>query len=64
MPVERINEFEKGLYQYAQNSSNDILKEVTEKKELNDGIEKSMTELINDYKSTLDYLIKGEEKTK
>ena len=64
VPVERINEFEKGLYQYAQNSSNDILKEVTEKKELNDGIEKSMTELINDYKSTLDYLIKGEEKTK
>lgn len=64
VPVEKVNEFEKGLFQYAANSSSDALKEISEKKEISESIEKAMVELINDYKSTLDYLNKGEEQTK
>jgi len=58
VPVEKINEFGKGLFQYAANSSTNVLKEIADKKELNENIEKEMTNLINDYKSTLDYLLK------
>lgn len=58
VPVEKVNEFEKGLFQYAANSSTKVLKEIADKKELNENIEKAMADLINDYKSTLDYLLK------
>ncbi|HOZ55846.1 MAG TPA: F0F1 ATP synthase subunit alpha [bacterium] len=58
VPVEKVNEFEKGLYQYVKNNDEAMLKEITEKQELNDELEKKMTKIIEDYKSTLDYLVK------
>jgi len=36
VPVEKVNEFEKGLYQYVKNNDEAMLKEITEKQELND----------------------------
>ena len=64
VPVEKIGEFEITLYEYADNNAAEIMKEVKEKQELGDGLEEKLKNLINDFKSTLDYLIKEEEKTK
>ncbi len=60
-PVEKIGEFEQGLYQYAENNGAEIMKEIHKRKDLNEALEKKVTALINDYKVTLDYLIKEEE---
>lgn len=57
VPVERVREFEAGLYKYA-DLDEKVLKLIEEKKELSDEIETKMKKLINDYKSTVDYLIK------
>ena len=58
VPVEKISNFEAGLYKYAATSGAKILKEIAVKKELNDKLEVEMRNLINDYKGTLEYLIK------
>ncbi len=59
--VEKIYEFEQGLYKYADNAGADILKEIISKGELDEKLEKKIEKLINDYKSTLDYLIKEQD---
>jgi F-type H+-transporting ATPase subunit alpha len=51
--VDKISEFETGLYKYAQNSGSQILKELTEKKDLDEKLEKKIEELIKDFKATL-----------
>ena len=56
--VEKIGEFEQGLNEYISNNYQEILDEINSKKELNDQLEEKMKKAINDYKSTLDYLIK------
>jgi len=58
VPVEKISDFEAGLYKYAATSGAKIMKEIAEKKDLNEKLEGAMKSLINDYKSNLDYLIK------
>jgi len=58
VPVEKISDFEAGLYKYAAASGVKILKEIMEKKDLAEKLEKAMKGLINDYKNNLDYLIK------
>ena len=62
VPVEKVHEFEINLNKYAENNGEEILTEIREKNELNKQLEKKMTSLVNDFKSTLDYLIKDEEK--
>lgn len=57
VPVEKVSEFEAGLYKYSETNGADILNEIEIKKELNDDTEKKMAELINDYKATVDYLV-------
>lgn len=56
VPVEKVSEFEAGLYKYAETAGDKLLKEIVEKKELNDKLEGEMKELINNYKATVDYL--------
>ncbi|MCK4540192.1 F0F1 ATP synthase subunit alpha [Candidatus Parcubacteria bacterium] len=56
--VEKILEFEEELNKYAENSGQDILKDIAEKGELNEKLEERMKKLVEDYKSTLDYLEK------
>jgi len=58
VPVDKISEFEAGLYKYAATSGAKILKEIADKKDLSDALENKMKELIVDYKGTLEYLIK------
>jgi F-type H+-transporting ATPase subunit alpha len=58
VPIDKISDFESGLYKYAETSGAKILKEIDEKKELSEKLEGEMKSLINDYKSGLEYLIK------
>ncbi|MFA5109068.1 MAG: F0F1 ATP synthase subunit alpha [Patescibacteria group bacterium] len=57
VPVERVREFEAGLYKHA-DLNDEALRLIEEKKELTDEIETKMKKLINDYKDTVDYLMK------
>jgi F-type H+-transporting ATPase subunit alpha len=61
VPVEKISEFEEGLNKYVLNNKEDIINEIIEKKELNEELEKKMTQAVKDFKSTIDYLIKEEK---
>ena len=62
VPVEKINVFEIELNKYTENNGEKIMKEIVEKKELNEELEKKITSLVNDFKSTVDYLMKDEDK--
>jgi F-type H+/Na+-transporting ATPase subunit alpha len=58
VPIDKISEFETGLYKYAATSGAELIKEIQVKKELNEVLENKLKSLVNDYKSGLDYLIK------
>ena len=57
VPVEKIREFETGLYKYA-DLNDTALKLIDTKKEIDAEVEAALKQLIDDYKATLDYLIK------
>jgi len=57
VPVERIKEFEAGLYKYA-DLNDAVLKAIETKKEIDAEVENELKKLIEDYKATVDYLIK------
>ena len=57
VPVDRVREFEAGLYKQA-DLNNDVLKMIEDKKELDAEIEEKLKKLVADYQATLDYLIK------
>jgi len=56
VPVERIREFETGLYRYA-DLNNEVLELIKTKKELDTEIEDKIKILVSDYGATLDYLV-------
>ncbi|MDO9399111.1 MAG: F0F1 ATP synthase subunit alpha [bacterium] len=58
VPVDKISEFETGLYKYANNLGADILKELEEKNDFDEELGKKMRKMIEDYKDGLEYLIK------
>lgn len=58
VPVEKIREFESGVYEYLASSASGLLKEIEASRELSEGIEKSIDKVVADYKNSLDYLIK------
>jgi len=58
VPVDKINIFESGLYKYAETSGIAIIKELNEKKDIDEKLEKKIKILIEDYKTGVDYLIK------
>jgi F-type H+-transporting ATPase subunit alpha len=64
VPEERVREFELGLYDYADTSGEALLNEIMEKQDLDEDLQQKMTDLVNDYKATLDYLVKEEEEEK
>jgi len=57
VPVERVREFENGLYKYA-DLNDAALRAITEKKDLDPEVEEKIKKLVEDYKATLDYLSK------
>jgi len=52
IPVDRVREFEKGLLQYLTTQQKEILASIAEKKALDDELEKTLTDAINEYKKT------------
>jgi len=64
VPVDKISEFENGMFEYADNNGEAVLKEVTGKGEFDEALQGKVKKLIEDYKSTLDYLVKIEEENK
>lgn len=58
VPVERVREFESGLYEYADTVGEETLNNILEKGELDEELQNNMHQLIKDYKDTLDYLNK------
>ncbi len=57
VPVDKIRLFEEDLYKYIANNGKDILEEIEKRGELDEKLEKNIIKLINNYKSTVDYLI-------
>jgi len=60
VPVEKIAEFELGMYKYLENNS-DIYKKIADKGELSDELNAEIEKVVNDYKDTLDYITKEEK---
>jgi F-type H+-transporting ATPase subunit alpha len=56
VPVERIREFEAGLYRFA-DLNNEVLELIKTKKELDAEIEEKIKSLVSDFGATLDYLV-------
>ncbi len=56
VPVDKINDFEKGLGEYAEISGAKILEGIAAKKELSEELEDQVKVLIADFRSTQDYI--------
>ena len=56
VPVEKIREFESALYKHA-DLNDEVLKLISEKKEITEEIELKVKKLIIDFKETVDYLV-------
>jgi F0F1-type ATP synthase alpha subunit len=50
MPVDRLREFEKGLYEFVDLNNPGVLSAIEEKKTLDDELRKSMTDVVKQYK--------------
>ena len=57
VPVDRTREFESDLYKYA-DLNDEVLKLIAVKKEIDEEIDQKLRKLVNDFKETIDYLIK------
>jgi F-type H+-transporting ATPase subunit alpha len=60
VPVEKVSEFEAGLMEYIKNRDQEIFAKIEKTGELDEENEKKLSEIIKDYKDTVDYLIKEE----
>jgi F-type H+-transporting ATPase subunit alpha len=58
IPVDKIREFEKDLIEYLKDNAGDVLKNIKEVKIMEEKDEEKLIKVVNDYKDTLDYLIK------
>ncbi|MEI6378052.1 MAG: F0F1 ATP synthase subunit alpha [Candidatus Falkowbacteria bacterium] len=56
LPLDKVKEFEAGLYEYADISGAKLLDKVATSGEWNEEIEKELRALVSDYKKTLQYL--------
>ncbi len=64
VPVDKVSDFEQGLYQYLNDMNKDVLDKIKEVGKLEEDLEKSLVKTINDYKDTLEYLMPEEKDTK
>jgi F-type H+-transporting ATPase subunit alpha len=56
VPVEKVSEFEAGLMEYVKNRDQEIFTKIEKTGELDEENEKKLSEIIKDYRDTLDYL--------
>lgn len=64
VPVEKVMEFEVGLIKYVNNRGRDVLKNIKKTGDLDKEDETKLKKIINDFRDTLDYLIKEEKEEK
>lgn len=57
VPVEKISEFEVGLYEYFDDNGQEIKKAIEEIGDIDEVLDEKIKNIINGYKETLDYLI-------
>ncbi|MFA4941648.1 MAG: F0F1 ATP synthase subunit alpha [Patescibacteria group bacterium] len=62
VPVEKVSEFEAGLMEYVKNRDQEIFGKIEKTGELDEENEKKLSEVIKDYRDTLDYLAGEEDK--
>ena len=60
--VEKVNEFEDGLYKYFDNNAKDVLLDLKKKGELDEKLEKDIVKIVNDYKGTVEEMLIKVEK--
>jgi F-type H+-transporting ATPase subunit alpha len=58
VPVKKIREFQNDLLSYFRDGASDVLKAIKEMKVLDEALEEKIKKIVNDFKDTLDYLIK------
>lgn len=58
IPVDKIREFEASVVTYISDNASDVLASIKELKILDEANEQKLIKTVNDYKDTLDYLIK------
>ena len=58
VPVKKIREFQNDLLSYFRDGASDVLKTIKEMKVLDEALEEKIKKIVNDFKDTLDYLIK------
>jgi len=58
VPVEKVLDFEAGLLKYAGDNGEGIMKEIVDTGDISDDLSKKITSMIEDYKKTLDYIVK------
>jgi F-type H+/Na+-transporting ATPase subunit alpha len=51
--LEKIREFEAGLYQYAETTTKELLKKIVSDKDFSDDLQKEITKLVENYKKTV-----------
>ncbi len=61
VPVDKIISFEEKLNAFIDNQGEDLVKSINEKGDIDKKIEEKITKLVNDFKGTLDYLIKEDK---
>ncbi len=61
VPVENVIEFEDELLRYFSDNGEEILKEIADKEDITEELGEKITQVVNDFKKTLDYLIKEEK---
>ena len=62
VPVDKVNIFEKELFEYTDKHGEDVLKAIAEKGEFDEDLEAKVKDLITNFKKGLDYLEKDEVK--
>jgi F-type H+-transporting ATPase subunit alpha len=62
VPVERIREFEFGLLDHIEVNKSDVLSKIKEKGDLDENMENDITQAIKDYKASLDYIEREDDK--
>ncbi len=60
VPVDKINQFKTEFIEFLKSEPSKVADKIQEKKELDDKLEKDITNAINSFKTTIDYLEKNE----
>ncbi len=58
VPVDKIKDFESRVLEYIKDKAEKVLKSIEETGKIEEDEEKTITKVVNDFKDTLDYLIK------